>query len=455
MTVPVPTARALRRRLRATRPRRTAAGLLERAVYTVFGGALAIGAVRAGSRRIGGLAVTSPDTAVTRPLGAVLTVLALVLLARALLAIGPLYAGAAERTWLLGAPVDRGRLLTGHLAAATAAGAAAGAAVGGVLIPAADLAAAPVPWPAAWATAGTLVACACVLVQAGGRTAGVQRVLGAAACALAVAAAAVPLARPGLPAPPGGIGAPVAAVLLLAAALAIYAARRALDSLDRSALASGAELASATRVSVLSLDFSYFSSIVLERRARATGRVRPARIRGNRFAALVRADVARVRRDRTGLIVWAALVPLPYAAHLAGLASVPPALHLVTAWLADDRLAGGLRAVARSPALRRALGGADRSLRLAHLVVPGAGAAVWSGAAAALAPGVGPLAAAISAAGALAVVYRTATRPPMDYGGPVVDFGAFGAVPVGLVAQLARGPALLAAVAVVQAAVAG
>jgi len=42
-----------------------------------------------------------------------------------------------------------------------------------------------------------------------------------------------------------------------------------------------------------------------------------------------------------------------------------------------------------------------------------------------------------------------ATRPPMDYAGPMLD-SPFGSIPVNLVRQLVRGPAILVAIAALQ-----
>ena len=55
----------------------------------------------------------------------------------------------------------------------------------------------------------------------------------------------------------------------------------------------------------------------------------------------------------------------------------------------------------------------------------------------------------ISALGAVIVVYAMATRPPMDYAGANFD-SPFGSIPVNLVRQLVRGPALLVGLAALQ-----
>lgn len=462
-----PTARELRRRVRAGRPRHsltaTLSLLLERALYAAVLGGLVWEVVHDGLRRIdrGDVASSSPETSAIGWTSAVAAVLCVTLLARALVAFGPLYAGAASRMWLLSTPVDRGRLLAGHFAAATAVGTLTCAGIGMVFLLTAGLAVPLAPWLVLWAAIGAIAASLCVLAQARLRSVrGVQRGLGVVSYALAVVAVAIPVLRPGSPPTwleraDAAAYTTCAAVLAAAAAVAVHAARRGLDALTRGAVSSGVELATAARVSVLSLDFTFFWSIVLERRARTIARVRPAAIRGSRSAALVRADLARVTRTRTGLFIWAALMPVPYAAHVIGLTLLLPAVHLVAAFVAVDRLAGGLRLVSRSPSIRRALGGSDRSLMLAHLVVPATGAVAWSSVTAVLVPGISALAAAISAVGAVLVSYRIATRPPLDYGGALVDLGVFGPTPIGLITQLARGPALLAVLCLVQTAFVG
>lgn len=51
--------------------------------------------------------------------------------------------------------------------------------------------------------------------------------------------------------------------------------------------------------------------------------------------------------------------------------------------------------------------------------------------------------------GAVVVVYRTASRPALDYVATVFETG-FGGVPVNLFRQLLRGPAMLAVLVAVQ-----
>jgi hypothetical protein len=165
---------------------------------------------------------------------------------------------------------------------------------------------------------------------------------------------------------------------------------------------------------------------------------------------LVWTDLLRIRRAPNAVLVWAGLLPLPALVALGGEVEWVPAVHLIAAFLATDRLAAGLKAVCRSAAIRRAMGVPDRMLRLAHLVIPVTGAVVWCAVTAPFTPHVEWLNAVVSAVGAVAVVYRIATRPPLDYGVAAIDFGVLGPVPLGLVMQLSRGPLLLYLLCVLQ-----
>jgi hypothetical protein len=109
----------------------------------------------------------------------------------------------------------------------------------------------------------------------------------------------------------------------------------------------------------------------------------------------------------------------------------------------------GLRTLSASPGLRRALGGSQREQRVAHLVVPALGMALWW---AATAPAGGvhlDVLELLVVAGVVGAAFRSATRPPMSYGGAVLET-PFGLFPMELVMQLARGPDLLGGVIVLR-----
>jgi Family of unknown function (DUF6297) len=252
------------------------------------------------------------------------------------------------------------------------------------------------------------------------------------------------LSRPATP-----LGVVFAAAGLPLAVLATVPAARALDRLDRAALTGGAQLAAAAATAVAWLDPSMLSAVLETRRWRRVGRVRSRRfLPGGRASVLLQAEVRRQVRHPTALTVWAALGLTQYAVALAFPSVAGPA-HLVGAYLAGDRLAGGLRAISRSPGLRRALGGDNPTVRAVHTAVPALGTLVWW---LATWPAAGPHLGGLDAvllAGVVAAVYRTGTRPPMTYGGTAIDT-PFGLIPVDLLRRLARGPDLLAVAIIVQ-----
>lgn len=367
-----------------------------------------------------------------------LSVLAVVVLLKVLLAFGPVFAGRDRMFWVLGAPVDRAALLLPRFLGLLGLGAALGAV-----------------WPAAVVGVVGTVSAPGPLVFVGSAVLGVGVMAGAVVLqrlrfapqlwlsVLAGMSVVALVVRPGDVVVEPVWSAPVAVVLAVVAF-------RSLRRLDRADLAAGASLAAVVRVSVAWLDLALLGAILAERRARVLGRVRSARLRGSRLVVLVWTDVLRVRRAPNALLVWAGLLPLPALVALGGEVEWVPAIHLICAFVATDRLAAGLKAVCRSGAIRRALGVPERFLRLAHLVVPSVGAVVWCVATVPFTPHVSWLGGVVSAVGAVAVVYRIATRPPLDYGVAAIDFGVLGPVPIGLVLQLSRGPVLLYLLCVLQ-----
>jgi hypothetical protein len=199
------------------------------------------------------------------------------------------------------------------------------------------------------------------------------------------------------------------------------------------------------------LDPLLLSRVLELRRWRRVGRVRSRRflsILPGRAGVLLQAELRRQLRRPGALTVWGALALAQYA-----LATVlPPAAgvsHVIGAYLAAGRLTGGLRTVAGSAGLRRALGGDNVSVRLLHLVVPALGTAVWW---AITSPAGGPpvgAAALLLVAGVVAAAYRGATRTAMSYGGAAFET-PFGMFPVEILLQLARGPDLLGVVIILQ-----
>jgi hypothetical protein len=428
-----PSAAEVRRRLRRPPPpwRFRLARLYERLVNTAIVGAIGWGLAFKGLAKTG-QAGASEWTALW------LSVLAAVVLLKVLLAFGPVFVGRDRMFWLLSSPVDRAALLLPRFLGLLGFGAVTGAVWPAVVFGVVGATSPPGP------LVFTASAAAGVAVVAG--AVALQRARLRPQTWLSVLAAAAVIAlflRPDVVMAETVWLIPVAVPLVVVAALAL----RRLDRVD---LAAGASLAAVVRVSVAWLDLSLLGAILAERRARLLGRVRSARLRGSRLTVLVWTDVLRVRRAPNAVLVWAGLLPLPALVALGGEVDWVPAVHLIAAFVATDRLAAGLKAICRSAAIRRMLGVPDRLLRLAHLVVPAGGAVVWCAATASFTPHVSWLNAVVSAVGAVAVVYRVATRPPLDYGVAAIDFGVLGPVPIGLVLQLSRGPVLLYLLCVLQ-----
>ena len=453
--VRVPTARSLRSHLARTRRARRAATAdgPSRDWYTPALAALVVGGMLVqGVRRVVGVVPAPPPEAPHAGLllGAALLVLAGLAL-RAALAVGPMLAGPAVRHWVLAAPVDRRGLLTPRYAGAAAAAAVLGAGVGalaGVVVAAA--ATALIWWTATGAAVGAGLLAAAVLWQSGRVAAGRATGAGIAVAGLLVAVAALVAGRDAaVPAGPGVPGAAVAAVAWLVAAALLGCGWRRLARLDRAELGAGSGLAAAVRVAGTFLDPSLLLGLVEERRWRSARRGRSRPGAGTGTVALLHADARRALRTPTAVGVAVGMLLVPYAATAVLPAPAVPAVTAVAAWAVASRVAGGLRAVARSAALRRALGGTDRVLVAAHLVAPLAAVTVWTLAVLPAVSPLNPVAAVLLPVGAVAVVWRAATRPGPDYGSALFETG-LGMMPVDTVRQLLRGPALLAALAGVQ-----
>jgi hypothetical protein len=254
----------------------------------------------------------------------------------------------------------------------------------------------------------------------------------------------------------GGLGRPAmpftVAIAAAGPALAVMVttfAVHVLPRVDRATLTTGAQFATAAVTAAVWMDPSMLAGVLENRRWRGIGRVRSRRfLPGPWWWALLQAEVRRLYRHPTAIVTWVALVLVQYALALA-LPEVAAPAHVFGAYLAANRLAGGLRALSRSPGLRRALSGSDTGLRLVHLVVPAVGAALWW---LVTAPVGGARLGGVEVllvAGVVAAVYRAATRPPMAYGGAVVET-PFGLIPVDLLRQLTRGLDVVAVLVIAQ-----
>jgi hypothetical protein len=249
-------------------------------------------------------------------------------------------------------------------------------------------------------------------------------------------------------------GPPVASALtvvgLLVAATGFRAARGALPRLSLAQLGAGAQLGDAAVSAAVTMDTSLLSDVVEVRRLRRLGRVRKRTFLrlGGRVGALLQAEIRRIIRRPGALGVWAGLALGQYAVAIVA-PSVASVTQVLGAYLATKRLAGGLRTISRSRALRRSLGGHDLTLRLIHLVLPALGVIGWWLVTAPTSGGTPWILDAILLAGIVLAIHRAITRPPLSYSGVVMET-PFGPIPMDLVRDLGRGPDLLAAVMLIR-----
>jgi hypothetical protein len=418
--------------------------------------ALAIGAVR-----LLGRVLAETGWAVPGAPGHLFVVAALLLLlgglAQVLRSAGPVTASSALRFWLLSAPVRRRDLLRRRYFALLAVAAVLACIAAGLV---ARTGSVPVlPAVAVGALAAVALAAGAVCGQAweiadhvGHAVGQAMRAAGVLAFgSLATGAGRVDL-NSVLRAPPG-----VAVILLAALAVTAVACcvsgYQALDRIDVSVLRRGQGLWTAGHAAAVSMDVFMLTDFLADRRTRQAGRVRPARMGAGFAVALARSEWMRLRRRpylavraAAAAVVWWGCRPVLHGPALAAVA-------VVTGYCLVLPVAGTLRQLAANPGLRAQFAPRDRWLSFASLAACLLASVVWTAIAA---PGLGggmTLAAAI-AAGLTAAVYRTVTRPPLDYSGTLVAPTPFGDLPLDLWRQLFRGPLLLAVLIAVTAAIA-
>lgn len=461
---------AARRRMKASSGsavpwRMHASRLSEQAVYVVIFGGLAVQAVRAAAEQDGpgtgpALDVSGYPTGLTL----LLTVLGFCVLLKVLLAVGPVSTSAAVATWLLGSPLDRRTallrpvagvfiastvvslfwpslvfLLTGFGVPVSSLGILVSGAMGAACVGLAVCIQAARPRVAdPFQKLLSLVAAASVVALV------VDRVVGGWVLdGLHVdseTAAALPIA---------------AVVLVVIAVLLIGTGILTLGRLTRSALSSGRTMAVGLTLSVTSFEFGLLGALMTERWAIRKGHVRSMTIgRRSWLFSMILTDLVRLARAPGKLLTVGGLLLLPvlFASGASGsTAELVPAVFTLGAFLVADRLAGTQRVVLRSAGVLRLLGVSRRRLSLALGVLPLLGTALWCGFAAALTGGLSIANIVVAVVGAVLVVLRIATRPPLSFDDPMMfDFGMLGPTPLGLIKQISRGPILLIALMLVQ-----
>ena len=417
------------------------------AVPAAIGVVVAIGAIRP----LGHL-VTGPGWAVPGAPGRLFTAAAVLLLlgsmARVLRSAGPVTASSAFWFWLLSAPVRRRDLLRRrYFALVTVVGAAACVAASLV----AHAGSVPVlPAAAAAALSAIALTGGAVCGQAWDSADRVMHVTGQALRAAGVLAFGSLATGAGrvdlnsiLRAPPD-----VTLILLTGLVVAVVfcciLGYRGLDRIDVSVMRRGQGLWTSGHLAAVSMDVFTLTDFLAGQRARQTGRIRPVRIGTGFIRSLARSEWARLRR-RPHLavqafaagIVWWGCRPVLASPFLASVA-------VVVGYCLVLPVAGTLRQLTANPALRTQFAPRDRLLTVASLTTCLLASAGW---AAIVVPGLhGAVALTLLLAfGLTAAVYRTATRPPLDYTWPLVPTPA-GDFPLDLWRQMFRGILLLTAV---------
>ncbi|MER7167998.1 DUF6297 family protein [Micromonospora sp. NPDC000207] len=444
----VPTARQLRSRLRQARRRhRTqSVGDLLTDVYMVvlFGVMYGVAFVSNAREYLDSPAAAAADAGERYWI----VVAALVAVAglgwQGLRSVGPLLVVPALQSWAVSSPVDRAAWLRPRFVVLLG-GAFGAVGLVGAVSALVDRVGAGVDLVVAVSGAGVVgVAATALAVVAQSSRVGRwwPRLLGVglagAGAVLTVGVVVAHFTGGGLVRPSGSVAVGLLAVGLPLAVLTTALAARSLPLVDRAALTTGAQFANAAATAAVMLDPSLLGGLLESRRWRGVGRVRSRRfLAGRRWWVLVQAEVRRLRRHPSAVPAWVALILVQYAVAVAAPALAGSA-QVIGAYLATDRLTGGLRSLSRSPGLRRALGGDDARNQLAHVVVPGVGAALWW---LATLPVGGPSlgwVAVVMVSGVVVAAYRAGTRPPLDYDTPVAHT-PFGVIPVGLMTQMLRG----------------
>lgn len=434
--------------------RRDAGARLEQVQDWYIGlvGTLVLGSIGvAGVRRITrstGCGTACPDPRHGQLLAVMLAALAIGTLVLAARTAGPLGADPARLTWLHATPADRGRLLrpvwagrqVGFAAAGAASGVLLGTAVPGQVAPGVG-SVVVATWAAVLlAAAGWAAACLGTMAQAvhGWRTGGhvvlTATVVVAAACAVAVWLDRVP---PVVPVGGTALAASGVAAWMVAAAVTVPASR-VLRRVPAVELRRGGAATGAATASLLMLDTTAVTAWGQTRRVAARGRFASRPSWGTGPVALASADVRRLVVRRPVVLVAAATTVLVCGALTSAAGPAPGLVLAVAAVVGLARASGGaVAAWTRSSGLRRALGGPPVVVRSALLVAPGLVLAGWGAAAVPLLglPGWFPV---CVVCGGLSSLLRSTEPPtPADYS--LLVSTPMGAVPTGLLVQLATG----------------
>ena len=369
---------------------------------------------------------------------------------------GPVLVSAAEGFWLMDAPIERSRLLSGRLRLATIA-AGVLAVVFGALT--AALSGSSGLEIGLWALADGLGAAAITAFAAAEQTRertritrAVQTLLATLALAtllltVAVAAGWVALEVPAMVTT--GAPAVAAALGLVLLIVELIAAGRRLNFIRRARLVSGGSLISGMQGAMYALDFGLIRDIVVERAAVERGHVTPTPGRGTGLQSLFWRDVQRLRRFPRPLVPLAASVVAPYALDALGMSTANPFVSGLILVVVLVPFLSMLRVLTRTGGLARLFPFRTSQVRTVAMAVPLLLALVWQALTIPAFVGItsvgaersildGALIALITGLAGWLGAVRWVTAKKVDFNTPMVATES-GAVPPALIFNLFRG----------------
>ncbi|MDJ0361713.1 DUF6297 family protein [Rhodococcus sp. H29-C3] len=448
-----PSAPSIRRRVRKWRRERQSVDLGDH--LTVWGLPIFVGAGLLWwliGQKSGAMFLSDalPGGAAKVEVGFGITMIAFAALMKAISELGPLAIGPANRHWLYSSPVSRGALLAPRFAMATIFGA-----IGGLVLVRMSTLFTTIPVPWWWcglvgAAFGAASVGFGVVRQQDRRAALFYRVAIAVIASIgAICCAGVFLPIPRV-SPHVVFALAVGAIVVAGIGVALGAYR--LRHLDAVSLSAGSDLLTALRVSTTMIDGSILSDELASRTWRLIGAFRSRRFRWNGTKVLIEADFRRVHRDRGAVRLLAYMCVLPYVFGATVGAAVIPVVVLLSAVAVAGRFGRGLRDVNASNTFRAVFGGSDAGIRMAHLAMPAAAVSILFMVCLPILWHASVIAVTVIPVVALLALYRSASRPPLDYGGLILTT-PFGQIPVDMIRQLVRGPLVVAAAAFLQFAV--
>ncbi|MBK8445359.1 MAG: ABC transporter permease [Micropruina sp.] len=369
---------------------------------------------------------------------------------------GPVLVSAAEGFWLMDAPIERSRLLSGRLRLAVIASGLIAAVLGGLT---AALSGSSLLDLGLWALADGLGAAAMTAFAAAEQTRErtrvtrwVQTVLAALALATLLLTVAVAAGWTTLTLPlwsSTAVPAAAAAVGLILLVVELLAARRRLGLIRRARLVSGGSLVAGMQGAMYALDFGLVRDIVVERAAVERGHVKPTHGRGTGLQALLWRDLQRLLRFPRPLVALAASVVTPYALDALGMTTLNPFISGLVLVAVLVPFLSMLRVLTRTGGLARMFPFRTSQVRTVAMMVPLMLALIWQAATIPAFVGItaggaersvldGALIALITGLAGWLGAVRWVTAKKVDFNSPMVATES-GAVPPTLILNLFRG----------------